>query len=263
MRARLVTGERIRDKIAASKKKGIWMGGTVPLGYDWCERRLVVNPAEAATVRLIFERYLKLGSVRLLKEKLTRDGIVSKVRLSKKSNQSGGQPFGRGALYELLANPIYLGEIRHRKVRYPGQQQAIVDKAVWQQVQERLRKQAAHHRRLDAKGVSSPLAGKLFDENGEPLYACGANKGRAPLSLLRLAQSSSGFGREDEEWVAFAGTRDRAGSRKREPPDARRSASNRREPAGSWRADRRSAAGARSSQGEKRTARAQKLGSRQ
>jgi len=174
---REVTGERIRDKIAASKKKGLWMGGKVPLGYDRCDRCLVVNPTEAATVRDIFARYLKLRSVRLLKEDLIRDGIVSKVRVSKKGSQSGGQAFGRGALYELLANPIYLGEIRHRKVRYPGQQPAIVDKAVWDQVQERLRKQAAHHRALDRKGVASALAGKLFDENGEPLYACGANKG--------------------------------------------------------------------------------------
>ena len=79
---REVTGERIRDKIAASKRKGVWMGGTVPLGYDWCERRLVVNPAEAVTVRHIFDRYLKLRSVRLLKEELTREGIVSKIRLS-------------------------------------------------------------------------------------------------------------------------------------------------------------------------------------
>jgi site-specific DNA recombinase len=79
---REVTGERIRDKIAASKKKGIWMGGTVPLGYDWWERRLVVNEAEAATVRHMFERYIELRSVRLLKEELTRDGVVSKVRVS-------------------------------------------------------------------------------------------------------------------------------------------------------------------------------------
>jgi site-specific DNA recombinase len=86
-------------------------------------------------------------------------------------------PPPRGALYELLANPIYLGEIRHRKLRHPGQHPAIVDRAVWEQVQERLRKQAVHHRTLNAKGVSSPLAGKLFDENDEPLYACGANKG--------------------------------------------------------------------------------------
>jgi site-specific DNA recombinase len=171
---REVTGERIRDKIAASKKKGLWMGGTVALGYDWCERRLVINEAEAATVRHIFERYLKLRSVRLLKEELARDGIISKARISRKGNRSGSQPFGRGALYELLANPIYLGEIRHRKVRHPGQHLAIVDRAVWDKVQERLRTQAAHHR-IDRGAMSSPLAGKLFDENGEPLYACGAN----------------------------------------------------------------------------------------
>jgi site-specific DNA recombinase len=173
---REVTGERIRDKIAASKKKGLWMGGTVPLGYDWRDRRLVVNEAEAATVRHIFERYLELRSVRLLKEELTRDGVVSKVRVSRKGNRSGGQPFGRGALYELLANPIYLGEIRHRKVRHSGQHLAIVDRAVWDNVQQRLRTQAAHRRTIDLGAVSSPLASKLFDESGEPLYACGANK---------------------------------------------------------------------------------------
>ncbi|HEY6342942.1 MAG TPA: recombinase family protein [Bryobacteraceae bacterium] len=173
---REVTGERIRDKIAASKKKGIWMGGTVPLGYDWSDRRLVVNPAEAATVRLIFERYLKLRSVRLLKEELTRDGVVSKIRVSKRGDRSGGQAFGRGALYELLANPIYLGEIRHRKVRHPGQHQAVVDRSVWDKAQQLLRTQAAHHRTIDRGAVSSPLAGKLFDEKGQPLYACGASK---------------------------------------------------------------------------------------
>ncbi len=173
---REVTGERIRDKIAASKKKGLWMGGTVPLGYDWCDRRLVVNEAEAATVRHIFERYLELRSVRLLKEELTRDAVVSKVRLSNKGKRSGGQPFGRGALYELLANPIYLGEIRHRKVRHHGQHQAIVDRKLWELVQELLREQAAHHRTIDQGAVSSPLAGKLVDEQGHPLYACGARK---------------------------------------------------------------------------------------
>ena len=173
---REVTGERIRDKIAASKRKGVWMGGRVPLGYDWCERRLVVNEAEAATVRHIFDRYLKLRSVRLLKEELTRDGIVSKVRIAKKGNRSGGQPFGRGALYELLANPTYLGEIRHGKVRHPGQHPAIVDRKLWDKTQQLLRSQAAHHRTLNIKGVSSPLAGKLFDEKGNSLYVCGANK---------------------------------------------------------------------------------------
>src|SRR5215471_8840536 len=106
------SGSNSRGDPTGLNKKGIWMGGTVPLGYDWCERRLVVNPTEAAAVRDIFARYLELGSVRLLKEELARNGVVSKVRISKKGNRSGGQPFGRGALYELLANPIYLGEIR-------------------------------------------------------------------------------------------------------------------------------------------------------
>ena len=173
---REVTGERIRDKIAASKKKGVWMGGTVPLGYDWCDRRLVINPAEAVTVRHIFDRYLKLRSVRLLKEELTHEGIVSKIRLSCKGIKSGGQPFSRGALYELLANPIYLGEIRHGKVRHPGRHQAIVDRKLWECVQRQLREQAAHHRTIGRGAVLSPLAGKLFDEKGQPLYACGANK---------------------------------------------------------------------------------------
>jgi len=103
---REVTGERIRDKIAASKRKGMWMGGVPPLGYDVRERRLVVNPAGAETVRGIFRRYLTLGSVRRLKDALDRGGIVSKVRISQRSTRSGGKPFSRGALYELLANPV-------------------------------------------------------------------------------------------------------------------------------------------------------------
>jgi site-specific DNA recombinase len=110
---REVTGERIRDKIAA-KRKGIWMGGLVPLGYEVCDRQLVINDAEAATVRRIFTRYCELGSVRLLKEELDRNGVRSKIRVSKDGGESGGQAFSRGALYTLLRNPIYVGEIRHK-----------------------------------------------------------------------------------------------------------------------------------------------------
>src|SRR6201984_2593313 len=116
---REVTGERIRDKIAASKRKGIWMGGLVLLGYEVCDRRLVVNRPEAVTVKHIYERYLELGSVRLLRNDLKRREIVSKVRVSKNGLRSGGRQFSRGALYELLSNPIYLGEIRHKKERHP------------------------------------------------------------------------------------------------------------------------------------------------
>src|SRR5437879_5661293 len=114
---REVTGERIRAKITASKRKGLWMGGQPPLGYEVRERRLVVNPTEANTVRFIYERYLELGCVRQLSRELHEHGIVSKVRISKKGIKSGGCRFSRGALYELLANPIHIGEIRHKQER--------------------------------------------------------------------------------------------------------------------------------------------------
>ena len=140
---REVTGERIRDKIAASKKKGMWMGGFCSLGYDIRDRRLVVNQEESKLVRHIYKRYLELGSVRLLKRDLDRRGVVSKIRVSKNGTRSGGRPFSRGALYELLANPIYIGEIRHKKVRHPGQHEAIVDRQTWEKVQRRLRDQTA------------------------------------------------------------------------------------------------------------------------
>src|SRR5215831_21216211 len=122
---REVTGERIRDKIAASRRKGLWMGGVPPLGYDVRDRCLIVNEAEAATVKLIYQLYLKLGSVRLLKHELDRRGVISKLRISRKGSSSGGLPFSRGALYELLANPIYVGQVRHRKQVHPGQHKPI------------------------------------------------------------------------------------------------------------------------------------------
>jgi site-specific DNA recombinase len=131
---REVTGERIRDKIAASKRKGIWMGGCPSIGYEVCDRRLVVNQAEAVTVRQIYQRYLKTGSVPKLKKGLDRDGVVSKIRVSRKGNRSGGQSFSRGALYELLSNPIYVGEIRHKQERHPGQHEAILDRNLWEKV---------------------------------------------------------------------------------------------------------------------------------
>jgi site-specific DNA recombinase len=173
---REVTGERIRDKIAASKRKGMWMGGTVPIGYDAVDRRLVVNQVEAATVRGIYARYLELASIRLLKQDLDHRGIVSKVRTSRSGNRSGEKSFSRGALHELLSNPIYVGEIRHRKERHPGQHQAIVERELWDKVQLLLSERAAHPRGQTTSAVANLLAGKLFDEAGEPLYVCGAAK---------------------------------------------------------------------------------------
>jgi len=174
---REVTGERIRDKIAASKRRGMWMGGTVALGYDVSDHRLVINPAEAETVKGIFQRYLELRSVRLLKDDLNRRGIISKIRLSRNGNRSGGKAFSRGALYELLSNPVYIGEIRHREERHPGQHEPIVDRELWERAQRQLRDQAARCRTHATKADPSPLAGKLFDEDGECLYVAGAAKG--------------------------------------------------------------------------------------
>jgi site-specific DNA recombinase len=174
---REVTGERIRDKIAASKRKGMWMGGTAALGYDVSDRRLVINSSEVETVRHIYQRYLELRSVRLLRDDLDRRGIVSKIRVSKSGNRTGGKVFSRGALYELLSNPIYIGEIRHRKERHPGQHEPILDREIWERVQRQLGDGAAKCRARPTKAAPSPLAGKLFDENGQCLYVAGAANG--------------------------------------------------------------------------------------
>jgi site-specific DNA recombinase len=145
-----------------------------PLGYDVSERRLIVNETEGVTVREIFERYLVLGAVRLLRNDLERRGVVSKVRVSRSGVKTGGRSFSRGALYELLSNPIHIGEVRHKQERHPGQHEAIIERELWEQVQKHLREHAAQHRERPTKASPSPLAGKLFDENGEPLYAQGA-----------------------------------------------------------------------------------------
>jgi DNA invertase Pin-like site-specific DNA recombinase len=174
---REVTGERIRDKIAASKQKGMWMGGTVPLGHDVRDRRLVVNAKEAETVRLIFRLYIKLRSVRKVRDELDLRSIVSKKRVSKAGARSGGVRFGRGALYQMLANPIYVGEIRHKRISHPGQHEPIVERSLWQRVQEMLKQRVARQGSGTNERTPSLLMGKLFDENGEPLYACGSKKG--------------------------------------------------------------------------------------
>src|SRR6266436_6073312 len=154
---REVTGERIRDKIAASKQKGMWMGGLVPIGYDVIDRRLQVNQTEAETVREIFRRYLELGSVRLLMEDLNRRGIRSKVRVASNGKRSGGNLFFRGALYALLSNPIYIGEIRHKAVHHPGLHESIVDRELWNATQLLLRSHSVHHASRPRKSAPSPL----------------------------------------------------------------------------------------------------------
>jgi site-specific DNA recombinase len=174
---REVTGERIRDKIAASKRKGMWMGGCVPLGYEVHDRRIVIDEKEAETVRYIFRRYQELGCVRLLKEDLDRGGVVSKRRTSKSGTESGGHSFSRGALYALLSNPIYVGEIRHKNLRHPGQHQAIVNRAVWDRTQQQFQEHQVRTKRPGASAEKSPLIGRLVDENGFGLTPSHARKG--------------------------------------------------------------------------------------
>ena len=173
---REIAGERIRDKIAASKRKGMWMGGNVSLGYDVKDRKLIVNEPEAATARLIFRRYAELGSVALLKAELDRLGIVSKRREGTGGRLAGRQHFSRGALYLMLQNRLYRGDIVHQGEAYPGQHKAILDPELWQIVQNKL---AVHRQeRALAVGAEAPslLAGLIVDADGNPMTPTHAKK---------------------------------------------------------------------------------------
>jgi site-specific DNA recombinase len=163
---REVTGERIRDKIAASKKKGMWMGGPVPLGYDLEARKLIPHPTEAPLVRHIFALYLKLGCVLKLMAQLNRENIRTKTWVTKAGTRLGGAPFGRGHLYYLLRNRLYVGEIRHRERWYPGEHPSIVSRDLWDQVQAQLDSNLRTHHNRVREGSSSLLTGLIEDEEG-------------------------------------------------------------------------------------------------
>jgi site-specific DNA recombinase len=163
---REVTGERIRDKIAASKKKGMWMGGPVPLGYEVVERRLVVNEADAATVRHIFGRYLELGSARPLIEELRTQGCRTRLRPQADGSSKGGIPFERGALFHLLGNRVYIGEVVHKGESYPGEHPAIIDRELWEAVQDTIARNSVNRTRDSNIAQRSLLAGLLRDGHG-------------------------------------------------------------------------------------------------
>jgi site-specific DNA recombinase len=173
---REVTGERIRDKIAASKKKGMWMGGQPSLGYDVKDRKLIVNSAEAETVRHIFRRYTELRSVRELKEDLDGAGIVSKVRTACDGSRYGGRPIARGALYLMLQNRIYRGEIVHKGKSYPGEHEAIVDETLWNNVQAVLAQNRLERANGTPGNEPNLLTGILFDAQGGRMSPTHANK---------------------------------------------------------------------------------------
>ncbi|MGI8705013.1 MAG: recombinase family protein [Sphingomicrobium sp.] len=173
---REVTGERIRDKIAASRARGMWMGGVVPFGYDVVNRKLVVNDGEAETLRLIFRRYLVLGSVVALEAELRAAGITSRKRISRNRRAYGGTPLGRGALYLMLENRIYVGEIGHKGVSYPGEHEAIIDSETFAAVAAHL-KRSRTARRQRLAGGPSLLSGLLRDGLGRTMSPNHAAKG--------------------------------------------------------------------------------------
>jgi site-specific DNA recombinase len=163
---REVTGERIRDKIAASKKKGMWMGGLVPLGYDLEGRRLVPNAKEPELLCKIFSLYLKVGCVSKLAVQLNRDKIRSKVCITRTGAHLGGVPFARGALYALLRNRLYIGEIRHRDKWYAGEHKGIVPRDLWDKVQAQLNSNLQTRHKRAREQASSLLTGLVEDAAG-------------------------------------------------------------------------------------------------
>ncbi|HMJ05804.1 MAG TPA: recombinase family protein [Chthoniobacterales bacterium] len=174
---REVTAERIRDKIAASKAKGMWMGGVPPLGYEPDGRTLKIVPEQAVLVRHIYDTYLALGNVRLLSEELIAAGTVSPVRATKSQRVIGGKPFSRGQLYFMLKSPTYAGDIPHQQTTYPGQHEGIIDRDTWTRVQLRLADQTQGLRHGGRAEPQNPLAGKVFDASGRKLTVSHTCKG--------------------------------------------------------------------------------------
>ncbi len=174
---REVTGERIRDKIAASKRKGMWMGGLVPLGYDVIDRKLVVNEAEAKIVRHIYAQYLEHGAVSRLREVLAHHGVRSKCRTDRDGRPCGNNKLTSGALFAILTNPIYRGQIAHRGLCHAGQHEAIVPEALWTQAQALRERTRRANSTLPRAQARNPLLGLLTDAMGGVYQAVHTTKG--------------------------------------------------------------------------------------
>jgi site-specific DNA recombinase len=158
---REVTGERIRDKFAASKKKGMWMGGNVPLGYDVKDRKLAINESEAGTIRTLFDLYVQLGTVRKVKAEADRLRLRTKSRLG---TSAGGLSFRTGHLYTILRNPLYLGQVHHKGQTFTGDHSAIIEQDVWDKAQAQLASNVTARRTGASAKDPSLLAGLLIDQ---------------------------------------------------------------------------------------------------
>ena len=172
---REVTSERIRDKIAASKRKGLWVGGPLPLGYEMKDGKIVVIEGEAERVRLIYSRYLELGGVRALERDLRARNIRTKTRLLTNGATRGGIPFGRGSLFYLLTNYFYIGEVKYKGDILPGEQPAIMDRGLFDAVQQKLRDQWSH-RTVTRNASDHLLTGLLHDDVGHRMVPTHATK---------------------------------------------------------------------------------------
>ncbi len=202
---REVTSERIRDKISASKKKGMWMGGLVPLGYDRVDKQLVVNEPEAAVVRHIFTRYLVLGCVRQLKAELDEQGYRSKPRPA--HHQSPGEkPFSRGALYTILKNPVYIGMVHHQGELHEGRHAAILDSGLREAVQEKLARNRLETRRRINAQFPNLLAGLLYDDRGNRMSPSTSHKNNRRYAYY-VSQAILQYREEDAGSVARISTR--------------------------------------------------------
>lgn len=164
---REVTGERIRDKIAASKQKGMWMGGTAPLGYIGDKRSLVIDPPNAEFVRAIYQRYIELGSLRRLKAELDRNGQTMPIRQRQSGKTYGGCAFGRANLHRMLSNPVYIGKITHHNKIFDGTHEPIINIALWDAVQAKLHQTDRTTRPVTP--IDAILRGLLYDEHGNKL----------------------------------------------------------------------------------------------
>ncbi|MBW7835358.1 MAG: recombinase family protein [Sphingomonadales bacterium] len=173
---REVTAERIRDKIAASKQKGMWMGGPVPLGYDLEHRQLLVNEAEAITVRWLYDTYLEVRCVRELKIKADQLGLSSKHYTQQSGKVVGGHTFARGQLYHILNNPLYLGKIRHKDKLHDGQHEAILSQDTWDKVQALLTENWGKRRQIRNTPSHGWVARILIDSLGDPMVASHSRK---------------------------------------------------------------------------------------
>ena len=186
---REITGERIRDKIAASKKKGMWMGGLPPLGYEVKDKGLKINEAEAETVKTLYDLYLEFGSVREVKEKADRLYLKTKER-KYNGNITGGKSFSRGHLYHLLKNPLYAGKVRYKDNVYDGQHEAIIDHSIWEEVQNKLSDNTFTRHSHSNQKQHNILKGLIYDEYDHLLTPHYAKKQNRKYKYYVSAQNS-------------------------------------------------------------------------